>query len=201
MMQLSIPVEQRCAERGDNMSKLTFRKLGLSRDEIEAQARAGKKFKERAAQTWIAMHEMAKPDDSEISNFEAMVGKLPQDFRQFLKDYNGGIPSLPLLKTHSNERVIEAFLALKAPKGFSDSIAYAIKIYGTRIPSSTIPIASAGGGDLLLLYIGPGKFGEILYWDHNLESDEDNTSDYFDNTELVASSFSELLGKLAPDIA
>lgn len=183
------------------MTEVTFKRLGLSQAEIEAQARAGNKFKEKAAKVWIAMHEMVGPDEGEIANFEATAGKLSQDFRQFLKEHNGGIPSLRLLKTRDNERVIEAFLALKAPKGFSDSIAHAIEVYGNRIPRGTIPIASAGGGDLLLLNLDPGRFGEVLYWDHNLESDEDDASDYFDNTEVVASSFSELLGKIAPDSA
>lgn len=182
-----------------SIAGLKFKRLGLSDAELEAQARAGNIFDKRTSKIYRSMHEIPNPTDEDIQRLEDLAGAIPEDYKRFLKNQNGGIPSATLLKTKSNERVINSLLALNAPSGFGDSIENHTKIYGNRIPSKTIPIASAGGGDLILLNIDASKFGEILYWDHNFESDDD-ASNYFENTEVVASSFSEFLSKLSPDV-
>ncbi|NVM92880.1 hypothetical protein FHT32_006573 [Variovorax sp. SG517] len=182
------------------MAVLTFRRLGFSEAELEAQARAGNRFDKRTSVMYRSMYDMDNPPDEDIRSFESAMGKIPEDYKSFLKSNNGGIPSATLLKTKSNERVINALLALKAPPGFGDSIESHLNVYEGRIPSNTIPIASAGSGDLILLNIDPSKFGEVLYWDHNFESDDDDASDYFGNTEVVSDSFSAFLDKLTPDV-
>lgn len=182
------------------MNELKFRKLGLSGAEIEAHARAGNRLDKRTSKAYRSMHETDNPTDEDVRELESSVGKVPEDYKEFLKSHNGGIPSATLLKTRSNERVINSLLALKAPPGFGDSIESHMKVYDGRIPKNTFPIASAGSGDLVLLNTESSKLGEILYWDHNFESDDDDASDYFENTEVVAGSFSEFLGKLTPDV-
>ncbi|RUR67498.1 SMI1/KNR4 family protein [Variovorax guangxiensis] len=182
------------------MNNLKFRKLGLSEVEIEAQARAGSRLDRRTSKAYRSMYETGNPTDEDIKELENVVGAVPEDYKAFLKSHNGGIPSATLLKTRSNERVINSLLALKAPLGFGDSIGARMKVYDGRVPEKTFPIASAGGGDLVLLNTASGNLGEILYWDHNFESDEDDASDYFDNTEVVAASFSEFLNKLTLDV-
>lgn len=57
-----------------------------------------------------------------------------------------------------------------------------------------LPIASAGGGDLILLQLGPNDFGKIYYWDHNWESEGDAWN-HFANIELIADSFDALLDR------
>jgi hypothetical protein len=181
------------------MANLIFKKLGFSDAELEAQALAGNKFDKRTSKAYRSMYEAANPTDEDVECLESLVGEIPGDYRDFLKNHNGGIPNKTLLKTNFNGRVINAFLALNAPSGFGDSIESHMKTYSDRIPDNTFPIASAGSGDLILLNTDPGGFGEILYWDHNFESDDD-ASDYFENTEVVSDSFSEFLGKLNPDV-
>lgn len=144
------------------MPDLIFKKLGLS--QVEAEAQAGSKSKDKTIRTMVAMHETAASEDADLATLEGIIGKLPQDYRDFLKKQNGGIPSRPLLKTRDNERVVEAFLALKAPDGFYDSIGNIREVYTNRLPRDTLPTALAGGGDLILLNTDPSKVGEILYW-------------------------------------
>ncbi|WP_255991109.1 SMI1/KNR4 family protein [Chitinolyticbacter albus] len=182
------------------MADLFFKKLGVSKADLEDQTLSGKKSKGKLDRTLVAMYETPNPSDADIANLEAITGTLPADYSAFLKNNNGGIPNLPILKTKTNERVINSFLALNAPKEFYDSIFHTLKIYGLRIPKDTLPIASTGSGDLLLLSVDSQKPGEIFYWDHNFESDEDDARDYVDNIELVAPSFSALLTKLLPDL-
>jgi hypothetical protein len=182
------------------MNNLKFRKLGLSEAEIKAQAGVEYRLDKRTSKIYRSMYDTGNPTDEDIRGFESSVGRIPEDYKNFLKSNNGGIPSANLLKTQSNERVINSLLALKAPSGFGDSIKSHMMVYDGRIPSHTIPIASAGGGDLILLNVDPRKFGEVLYWDHNFESDGEDASDYFDNTEVVSDSFSAFLDKLTPDV-
>ena len=175
---------------------LTFKKLGYSSDEIAAEESRGNKFGQKAARTWLAMYNTPPPVESDFRNLETQFGSLPKDYRDFLQTHNGGIPSQTNLRTKSNIRVVDNFLALTAPRGFYDSIANYISIYSRRIPSGTVPIASAGGGDLLLLDVNAASYGRILYWDHNLEADDpDLATGHHENTEEVASSFTELLAK------
>jgi len=182
------------------MEILKFKKLGLSDTELESLALAGNGFDKRTRKIYRLMYEAPNPTEEDIQKLEDLVGSVPEDYKEFLKNYNGGVPSATLLKTSSNERVINSFLALSAPSGFGDSIESHSKIYGERIPGKTIPIASAGSGDLILLNLDASNFGQILYWDHNFESDDEDASNYFENTEVVASSFSEFLSKLRPDV-
>lgn len=182
------------------MTEVVFKRLGLSKGDIEAQASQGNQIRERLARTLMAMHEMGGLSEAELTTLENGLGKLPPDYKDFLRNHNGGVPSLPILKTSNNERVINAFLAAKAPSGFYGSIDNMLKVYQKRIPTRFIPIASAGSGDLLLLSLNSSSFGEVLYWDHNFESDQEDARQYFDNTESVAVSFSDLLGRLLPDV-
>jgi hypothetical protein len=82
---------------------------------------------------------------------------------------------------------------LTSPKGFEESIDSYLQCYRERIPTSTLPIASAGGGDLLLIDLGTS--GAINYWDHNFEG-ELVQGKYYANVEQVAASFNDLLEAL-----
>lgn len=183
------------------VTNLTFKKLGFTEPDLDAQARMGNRIDKRSSKLYRSMHDTDPPSDEEIQAFEFDVGALPEDYKAFLKRHNGGTPSAILLKTRSNERVINTLLALKAPPGFQDSIAHYRDVYDGRIPRRAVPIASAGSSDLILLDIEASRFGQVLYWDHNLESDDQSADDYFENTEWVAASFSEFLGLLKPDQA
>jgi hypothetical protein len=185
------------ALNGGGAKNLMFRKLGLSDAGLEMQ---GGRFDRRTSELYRSMYETLNPTAEDIQKLEGSVGPIPEDYKEFLKNHNGGIPSATLLRTKSNERVINSFFALNTPFGFGDSIENHAKVYGERIPKKTIPIASGGGGDLILLNLDASNFGQILYWDHNFESDDEDASNYFENTEVVASSFSEFLSKLRPDV-
>lgn len=147
------------------------------------------------------MHHQQLPSQIELDTFFGDFQCVSADYIDFLREQNGGSPSPYILDTKDNQRVVNEFLAFKAPSRFYETIEKYLEVFAGRIPSHMLPIASAGGGDLLLIDTGENKCGSIYYWDHNFEMDADemnaeNADEYFENIELVANSFTELLKKL-----
>ena len=61
-----------------------------------------------------------------------------------------------------------------------------------RVPADRVSIARDGAGNLLLI----GVSGEVGFWDHELEADEDGAQPYYDNISPIAPSFSALLSMI-----
>jgi hypothetical protein len=169
-----------------------IKRLGLPEDEIgENNGQIGKRSK-KALSLLIKLHQMSPPSLEEIKALETIVGELPIEYKNFLQTYNGGVPSPNNVLTKNNERVVNYFFPIKYPHGYDDSIYHALDIYASRIPKTMIPIASAGGGDLVLIPLGDSNNCKIYYWSHDFESDEDG-SNYYENIELIADSLNDLL--------
>ena len=114
--------------------------------------------------------------------------ELPVECREFLKQNNGGRPELDCFK----DEVINYFFGILDWPDFSDSIQRAIS---QRYPVGMLPIASTGGGDLLLLG-WKGEFqSKIYYWSHDWEA-EGSGEYYFDNVEWIADSLTDFLAML-----
>ena len=87
--------------------------------------------------------------------------RLPDDFRIFLLDHNGGEPetnefAIPGL---SNASGVNEFLSVNQIREESER-------YRDRFPSGMIPIAFAEGGNLVFLALDSGQ---VMFWDHELE--------------------------------
>ena len=141
------------------------------------------------------MYDAPVPTEEDLSELEILVGTLPAEYRSFLAKHNGGEPEPNILVTPDNELVINYFLPLNAPRGYYACLYRYREVYEGRVPRGMLPIASAGGGDLILIQlVGPDQ-GKIYYWDHELECEAD-AFDYYENIELLAGSFNELLDRL-----
>ncbi|WP_111882793.1 SMI1/KNR4 family protein [Paracidovorax anthurii] len=169
---------------------IQLKKLGLSEEEMKDLENRGFGIPKKMQRTMLEMHSTVLPLD-EHENYLFKQFNVPKDYKEFLLENNGGIPIENVFKTISNERVVNCFLALMAPRGFEDSIGKYLEKYKDRIPENLLPIASAGSSDLVL--VGANGLDGVYYWDHNLESDEDDASNYYENIEKVANSFSEFL--------
>jgi hypothetical protein len=185
----SIPAEPQFAEHGENNMTAIIKKLGMSKEEIEYSENTEGKMKSQLKMRLLEMYNSPVPSDADIHELELATGKLPPEYTSFLKKYNGGIPIPNTIITHDNELVINFFLPIKSPAGYPDSLQSYISKYTNRIPSGMLPIASAGGGDLVLI---EKKSGKIYYWKHELEA-EGSGLYYFDNVELLSSSIDELM--------
>lgn len=123
-------------------------------------------------------------EDNEVS--------LPDDYKEFLLEHNGGHPepsALPAFGTDVNW----LFGMVEEPAWAS--LFHALAVYEGRIPSWYMPIGTDSGGNLYIMSLYEENKGVIALWWHEDEAPT-NGSDYFDNLTPVADSFSEFAALL-----
>jgi hypothetical protein len=114
---------------------------------------------------------------------------LPESFKNFLLDYNGGVPAANKfdIKNMSVSSGVNEFLSI-------DAIVEQKNILGERIPNEVIPIAHAECGNLICLVIKGSEIGNVYFWDHELEVEQLPS---WENMFFLSSSFDELVESLA----
>jgi hypothetical protein len=117
---------------------------------------------------------------------------LPDDYKGFLLQHNGGRP----LHSELSEFGIDVqWLFGMVEKPTWASLFNALDVYEGRIPSWYMPIGNDSGGNLYIMSLYEENKGVIAFWDHEGEAKE-NGSDYYDNLTHVANSFSEFIDLL-----
>ena len=128
---------------------------------------------------------------NDMEGFESRIGMaLPHDYREFLSEYNGGVPEtnefdIPGLNSGSG---VNAFLS-------HEEIENEKKLLSDRFPPNAWPIAHTEGGNYVCLVLG--ERSGIYFWDHELEAEEGQPATW-DNMFRLADSFSEFLLSLRP---
>lgn len=105
-------------------------------------------------------------NESELLNLEKQLGiKLPKDYRDFLKQYNGGYPQPDGFDFSSGEdgSSVDKFLAVS--DATHESIIENFNIYKDRIPENYFPIAKDPGGNLILVEVN-NTGSNVYYWGH-----------------------------------
>lgn len=143
---------------------------------------------------------------SDINSFEALIGGvLPDEYRHFLLELNGGRPEQCAIDFDFNKQgvddyIIGDFFSLNTDaadlEGFFDILMY-------DIPEKTIAIASTPDGNYFLLSIkDDSSYGAVFYKDHEIEFDEDEEIFSLDLNEVpksmckVSNGFNSFLQKL-----
>jgi hypothetical protein len=130
---------------------------------------------------------------AEIDALESQLGvTLPEDYRNFLLTSNVATPEPNQYKAGKITTSVAKFFGVG--KDDRDDLAAQKRIYEGRLPKNILPIALAGGGNLITLSV---KNGTVFFWDHEREATGDGAPG-FDNMERLASSFPEFLQRLAP---
>lgn len=138
-------------------------------------------------------NEFGKLRIQDIVDFEeANDIKLPEDYKQFLIEHNGGRP-YPCISPVVKIDVQWIYGMVQEP--YYASLFQHIAMFQGRIPSWYFPIANDSGGNLYLMSLYHENFGLIAFWDHEGETDGD-ADQYFDNMRTVANSFTEFLNEL-----
>jgi|SRR5690348_2904817 hypothetical protein len=127
---------------------------------------------------------------------EAIDTTLPDDYRRFLEETNGGRPSPArfTIQTESgqNDSVVDWFLTLEPAESLYTVWEYR-RIFSDRIPTGCLPIACDPLGNLLLLGLDETSQGVIFFWDHEQENEPIAT---LSNMPRVASSFQSFYDSL-----
>lgn len=112
-------------------------------------------------------------DENAVTALEARLGnRLPESYRAFLLQYNGGRPEPNLFKiTEQRHGGVHTFFGLLTRANDTDIDALRLQMKH-RVPARCLPIALAEGGNLVLLSLRDFDRGAVYFWDHELEADE-----------------------------
>ena len=195
MLHQSSLLGQKYDQSNELFKMLKISKLGKSKEEIEfLEQEEGNKLSKKAIKKYLFLNEHTTASLEEISEFEKKNNiSLPSEYIEFLKKHNGGVPEK---NSFSDGLVLNFFFGLFENNQIEESLQWHLNIYEDRYPSLMLPIASAGGGDLILLGLNDQYKSKIYYWDHNWEAENDG-SNYFDNVKFIANNLGDFLAMLA----
>lgn len=129
----------------------------------------------------------------ELTDFENTNQiELPEDYKKFLLDYNGGKPLKAKLKTPAT--VVTYILGMHNGDYYA-SLYKHINQFLNRLPLSTFPIATDPFGNLFIMSLHPDNYGQVFFWEHEGEP-EVQDGHYVDNVSYVALSFADFIKKL-----
>ncbi len=134
-----------------------------------------------------------------IEEFEAQFNiLLSLDYKEFLKNENGGIPLKKtfLINNKQGYDTIDIFFGLDMEKPFL-SLSYLIESYFDRFPKGILPIGEDPGGNYICLNVNEGEdYGKIYFYDHEVDNENNDGTLNWDNLYLIADSFTEFIAKL-----
>lgn len=124
--------------------------------------------------------------------------QLPDDYRRFLLENNGGFPSPDCVifteAGHETASDVFCFFAIGDERAWA-SLEWNYETFSGRLPKDTLPVGRDSCGNLWLLSVAGETAGSVFFWDHG-------SYDTFDETDLgnwprVAASFQEFRESLS----
>lgn len=135
---------------------------------------------------------------SSIDSFESKLSlSLPEEYREFLYQYNGGLTSEGSDTYLINEKqvVIDRLFGIDTKPSYDiESLLYS---YADRFPKGIIPIGEDPGGNYICLNVNMGvDYGKVLFYDHEIENEDEQGRPTWDNLSLIANSFNSFTEQL-----
>ena len=106
-------------------------------------------------------------DTERLRAIEAKLGvTLPDDYRAFLHEHNGGSPEPSdfVISDDEGEDTVSVLYGLHRDANYS--LEGNLAAYKTHIPRSMIPIGEDPGGNQLCLGLVGAERGRVYFWDH-----------------------------------
>ena len=132
-----------------------------------------------------------------LVELESQIGAtLPDDYRRFLEEENGGRPEpsgvvFQTMRGTEDARV-RYFLTVDRAEPLYTVFGF-LKRFQGRLPPKMVPIASDSLGNLFLLNLEVSGYGAVLFWDHELQSMQGTSSA---NLTTIAESFRTFVDSL-----
>lgn len=134
-----------------------------------------------------------------VSAFEAALpGRLPDDYRDFLRTTNGGRPEpnwLPPERPGESLDIAE-FLGLDVSE-YSRSLVQTRQVFTDRIPDHLLAVASANGSTKVCVSLSGDDRGSVWFYDTALEVEPEDGQDP-DLLVRLFDSFTEFFAALEP---
>jgi hypothetical protein len=131
----------------------------------------------------------------ELSYFVKNNIIIPDVYKKFLIEYNGGRPENSLIYFLENKNGTILSCIFGFTKDRYCSLRRYNSTYAGRIPRNTLAIADDVGGNVIVMSVSGDDYGKIYFWDHEMEFDQGVEPDYA-NLTLVADSFDEFINNL-----
>lgn len=132
-----------------------------------------------------------------VKELEAIIGKkLPADYRAFLLEFNGGRPEnnvFPVPEDRTSAGV-DRFYGLLGKRESGDLL-FQRQLLLDRMPKDMLPIGDASCGNCICLSFRSDSFGNVFFWDHELEP-LGGTDVSFSNLFRVGNSFHDFFSNL-----
>lgn len=129
---------------------------------------------------------------------EETDASLPEDYRQFLLEFNGGEPEVNEFRVSDEQAAgVNQFFGLTQRQEYGD-LRFQRRLMLGRVPENMLPIANAEGGNLVCISVAVdrGDYGAIYFWDHELEAEEDEDPSY-ENLHKIADNFNDFWESLS----
>lgn len=134
--------------------------------------------------------------EEELASLEEQLGiALPDEYRAFLAETNGA-DAVETGYLPGTDFGVETLFGVDPDQGWRDLVGY-VSILEGRIPPGTLPIGGDDFGNVFLLSLDGPRQGTVWFWNHELESEEDEEPNW-DNISHVEDSFTSLLQRLEP---
>jgi SMI1 / KNR4 family (SUKH-1) len=135
----------------------------------------------------------------QVSQVQRELGyDLPEPYAAFLQTRNGGSPELNVSGLAEAQRwgvgVREFFGIDQSP---DLDLLEQRRFHEDRVPEDLLPVADAEGGNLICLALTGEHRGAVFFWDHEWESEEDESPGY-ENVHRIAPDFDALIASLQP---
>jgi hypothetical protein len=164
---------------------------------VPGQLSKPKNQEQKSENVMLNITPYGQASEEEIAALEKTLKfPLPEDYRSFLKQYNGGRSEDQafFVKDLKQDILMHVFYGVNNPSK-TLNVAFWVKEFKEDIEESALIFGKEPGGGMLM-YITAGENKGVYYWDHSHffpESDEEEGNTYF-----VADSFAEFCAKLEP---
>ena len=127
-------------------------------------------------------------NEQALNEFEKKYSiKFPAAYRSFLLNHNGGSPRPNCNPTPETD--VNWIYGIHSGPNWA-RLGDTIECFKGRIPQGAIPIASDSFGNQFLLFLNDDNYGEVWFWDHELEGNGDDYPGYIIKS---ATSFEDFL--------
>jgi cell wall assembly regulator SMI1 len=147
----------------------------------------------------LIMNSKPQLNENQINDLEKKFNIcLPNEYRNFLLKYNGGIPRPSVFNFKDNggqetNSLVHYFYAIYNESNYDNlEQNYILYIKEKRIPLNILPIADDPFGNMICISLSGNDCGNVYFWNH--EEEVENES--YDNLSLIANNFNEFLDNL-----
>lgn len=125
--------------------------------------------------------------------------KIPTDYANFLRKYNGGSPDHDLFKVYDckvmETSILSFFYSIDSENFNSmefNTISYALKRFQNSIPKKTLPIATDDFGNIICLVLAGKNKNKVFIWIHDYPAKERSWENMF----FISNDFLSFIGSL-----